>query len=79
MASIYKRGDRYLASYYDHTGKHITRSTRTGDKSAAKRIAAKWEETAALRRERCIDPRQGNRSRSLKTIWRNLVFSAISV
>ena len=58
MASIYKRGDRYLASFYDHTGKHVCRSTRTSDKSAAKRIAAKWEEQAALRREGCIDPRQ---------------------
>ncbi len=58
MASVYKRGDRYLASFYDHTGKHVCRSTRTSDKAAAKRIAAKWEEQAALRREGCIDPRQ---------------------
>ena len=58
MASVYKRGDRYLASFYDHTGKHVCRSTRTSDKSAAKRIAAEWEKQAALRREGCIDPRQ---------------------
>lgn len=58
MASVFKRGDRYLASFYDHTGKHVTRSTRQSDKAVAKRIAAKWEEQAAIRRERCIDPRQ---------------------
>ena len=71
MASVFKRGDRYLAGFYDHNGKHITRSTRTSDKSAAKRIAAKWEEKAALRREGCINPLQealsGEGRKSLET------------
>lgn len=73
MASVFKRkgSDRYLAGYYDHNGKHRTRSTRTTDKAAAKRIAAKWEEQAALRREGCIDPRQealsGEGRKSLET------------
>ncbi len=60
MASVFKRKgtDRYLAGFHDHTGKHCTRSTRTTDKSAAKRIAAKWENASALRREGVIDPRQ---------------------
>ena len=60
MASVFKRkdGERYLAGFYDHAGTYRTRSTRTTDKSAAKRIAAKWENAAALRREGVIDPRQ---------------------
>lgn len=37
--------------------KRVTKSTRTTDKRAAERIAAKWEADAALRRENVIDPR----------------------
>ena len=61
MASIFKRngkGNRdgsYQIAYFDHTGKRITRSARTSDLAAAKRIAAKLEADVALRRERVID------------------------
>ena len=38
-------------NYFDHTGKRQSRSARTTDKTAAERIAAKFEADAALRRE----------------------------
>lgn len=43
-------------SWWDHNGKRHTRSSRTTDKSAAERIAAKLEADAALRRDGVIDP-----------------------
>jgi integrase len=57
MASVFKRedGGSYLAAWFDHTGKRQVKSTRTTDKAAAKRIAAKYEADAALRREGVID------------------------
>jgi len=61
MASVFKRGKRrrnryYYFSWHDHAGKRHTRCSRTTDKAAAERIAAKLEADAALRRERVIDP-----------------------
>ena len=47
----------YLVAWFDHTGKRHTESTRTTDKETAKRIAAKRDADAALRREGVIDPR----------------------
>ncbi len=60
MASIYKRsrGSNYIADWTDHEGKRCTKSTKTSDKAAAERIAAKWEAAAALRRDGVIDPRE---------------------
>jgi len=60
VATIYKRGDgkRWYVSYFDHTGTRRTVSARTSEYEAAKRIAAKLEAEAALRRERVIDPRE---------------------
>jgi len=58
MASVFKRnGDgAFLAAWHDHNGKRQVKSTRTTDKRAAERIAAKYEADAALRREGVIDP-----------------------
>jgi len=60
MASVYKRGGKrakgtWQAAWRDHTGKRRTKSTRTTDKAAAERIAAKLEADAALRKEGVID------------------------
>lgn len=57
MATVYKRNGvgKYQIDWFDHTGKRRTKSSRTTDKAAANRIAAKLEADAALRRERVID------------------------
>ena len=57
MASVFKRGGKgkWYATWFDHTGKRQTKSTRTTDHAAAKRIAAKLEADAALRRDGVID------------------------
>ena len=62
MASVWKRGgnknrkSNWWYSYVDHTGKRISRSSKTKDKATAERIANKAEADAALRREGVIDP-----------------------
>jgi hypothetical protein len=54
MASVYRKGNKrgtyWYAAWRDHNGKRHTRCTKTTDKSAAERIAAKYEADAALRR-----------------------------
>ena len=57
MASIYKRNGRgaYVIAYFDHTGMRREKSSRTTDKRAAERIAAKLEADSALRREGVVD------------------------
>jgi integrase len=59
VASVFRRHDAgaWLVSYFDHTGRRREHSTRTTDKKAADRIAAKLDADAALRREGVIDPR----------------------
>ncbi len=59
MASIFKRGRRgaWIIQWFDHRGRRRERSSRTTDRRAAERIAAKLEEEAALAREGVIDPR----------------------
>ncbi len=64
MASVFKRTGRkgkgkgkYLLSYVDHRGLRHTRSAKTTDQDAARRIASKLEADAALRRDGVIDPR----------------------
>src|SRR6186997_2971685 len=61
MASVYKNSSKgagnWYASWRDHNGKRQTKCTFTTDKAAAKRIAAKFEADAALRRDGVIDPR----------------------
>jgi integrase len=56
MASVFKRGKTYHAAFIAADGKWRSRSTRTGDKAVAERIARKWEADAALRRDGVIDP-----------------------
>jgi integrase len=61
MATVYKdasKGDFYYAQWFDHTGKRRKKCTKTTDKKAAERIAAKLEADAALRRDGVIDVRQ---------------------
>jgi integrase len=66
MASIYKRGGkqnrsgRYLASYFNEHGKRVERSTGTTDYEVASRIAAKWENEIALRKQGIISTSQAN-------------------
>ena len=57
MASIYKRNGKgpYIVSWFDHNGRRREKSTRTTDKRAAQRIAAKVEADVALRRDGVID------------------------
>ena len=62
MATVFKRGGRkgkgkYLLSYTDHRGARKTRSAKTTDLDAARRIANKLESDAALRRDGVVDPR----------------------
>ena len=59
MASVYKRNGRgpWIIAWFDHTGKRRDRSSRTTDRRAAERIAAKLEADAALRRDGVIDAR----------------------
>ncbi len=62
MASVFKRGGKanrggyWYVAWVDHAGKRRTRCTKTTDKAAAERIAAKLQSDAALRREGVIDP-----------------------
>jgi len=58
MASLIKRDKRpnWIAKYTNHKGKRVERSTKTSDKRAAERIAAKWQAEEALKREGVIDP-----------------------
>ncbi|MCE9543996.1 MAG: recombinase XerD, partial [Planctomycetia bacterium] len=62
MASVFKHGGKgnrdgyYYVAWRDHRGKRHTKCTRTTDKAAAERIAAKYETDAALRRDGVIDP-----------------------
>ncbi len=60
MATIFKRKGTgpYVIQYYDHSGKRREKSSRTTDKRAAERIAAKLEADVALRREGVVDARQ---------------------
>src|SRR4051812_14340677 len=57
MASVYKRGGKgkYYAAWIGADGKQKTVCTGTTDERTAKRIAAKYEADAALRREGVID------------------------
>jgi integrase len=61
MASVFKRGGKanrggaWYAAWKGSDGKRKTKCTGTTDKSAAERIAAKFEAEAALRREGVID------------------------
>jgi integrase len=57
MASVYKRNGKgkYYAAWIGPDGKQKTVCTGTTDERAAKRIAAKYEAEAALRREGVID------------------------
>src|SRR4051795_9354800 len=58
MASVYKqadKGDYWYAKWKSHEGKWQRKCTNTTDKAAAKRIAARFESEAALRREGVID------------------------
>src|SRR5688572_30232153 len=59
MASIFKRGGSgsWLISYFDHEGCRREKSSRTTDKRAAERIAAKLEADSSLRREGVVDVR----------------------
>ena len=61
MASVFKRGGKkargyYYTSWFDHSGRRRTKCTRTTDKATAERIARKYEDDAAKRREGLIDP-----------------------
>lgn len=57
MASVFKRGKTYTAIFTDREGQRRTKTTGLTDKATALRIANKWEEDAALRREGVIDVR----------------------
>jgi integrase len=79
MASVFKRGGSrakgpWQISWFDHTGKRRSASSKTTDKAVAERIAAKNEADAALRREGVIDPTLDAISReSQRTIASHLV------
>lgn len=59
MGTLFRRkgrGNTWYAQYVDHSGQRTTpKSTGTSDKATAKRVLAKWEGDAALRREGIID------------------------
>jgi hypothetical protein len=61
MATIYKDASKkkgkgyWYAMWFDHGGRRLKKCTRTTDKAAAERIAAKYEAEAALRREGVVD------------------------
>ncbi len=59
MATVFKRQGKgpWIIQYFDHLGKRRERSTRTTDKRAADRLAAKLMADVALRRDGVIDPR----------------------
>jgi integrase len=56
MASVFKRGKKYLASFRKADGAWTSRVAGS-DKGEAERLAAFWEGEAKLRREGLIDPR----------------------
>jgi len=55
--TLYKRSPKgpWIASWYNHKGDRLERSTRTTDRAAAERILSKHVADAALRREGVID------------------------
>ena len=59
MATVFKRRGKgpWIIKYFDHQGRRREKSSRTTDKRAAQRMAAKLEADAALRREGVVDPR----------------------
>jgi len=59
MASVYKRAGKgpWIIKYFDHQGRRREHSSRTTDKRAAERMAAKIGAEVALRREGLVDPR----------------------
>jgi len=60
QGTLFKRcqGGAWIASWYDHTGRRRTQSTRTTDRRAAERILAKHVSEAALRHEGVVDALQ---------------------
>jgi len=61
MASLFKRGRTWYYTYIDYSDgrkRRVTKSAKTGDRTAAQRIANKLEGDAALRRDGVIDPVQ---------------------
>ncbi len=66
MASLYKRQGRgaWIIQYVDGAGRRVQRSSRTTDKRAAERIAAKLEADTALRRDGVIDARVDQRAKA---------------
>ena len=58
MASLFKKheGGDWQIDYFDHTGRRRRKSSKTTDKRAAERIAARLGAGEALRREGVIDP-----------------------
>ena len=68
MASVYKRngGRNYWISWIDESGKRRSRSSKTSDKRAAERIAAKLESDAQLRKDGVIDARLDRIARELR-------------
>ncbi|MCP3916173.1 MAG: tyrosine-type recombinase/integrase [bacterium] len=59
MATVFKKGSKgpWIIKFFDHQGRRRERSSRTTDRRAAERMAAKVEADVALRREGVIDPR----------------------
>ena len=57
MASVYKRNNTgpYIISWFDAAGRRREKSSRTTDRRAAERIAAKLDADAALRRDGVVD------------------------
>jgi len=57
QGTLFKRNGQgsWIASWYDHKGKRLERSTRTTDKAAAERILSKRVTDTALRRDGVID------------------------
>lgn len=51
MASVFKRGKKWLMAVIDRNGKQRTRSSGTSDKAVAMRLAGKWEADEAARRD----------------------------
>ena len=57
FGTLYRRNPAgpWIVRWFDHAGRRVQRSTRTTDKRAAERIAAKLTGDAALRREGVVD------------------------
>ncbi len=58
MATVFKRQGRgpWIIQYFDYEARRREKSSRTTDKRAADRMAAKIETENALRREGVVDP-----------------------